>query len=286
MVNPRFTSKLRPVFSPLLCLIFVLAPAAALRAEYLFQNYLLPSFYGNANTEFSEWDAFTSAYNGQNKPDINAPFEPVGQPGPYTDARNPYIIQTIDGSALLTTGTANIYGINGPMQFVVTDSTADAATAYNVGTVVFQFQLEGQVVDLADVRLVYNQGGTEHSVLASALNGVEYIREYRPGGTQGGYTERVSIQWDLRGLGAINSYQIVMDTASHASLQEDAAGYGRHLCHGGGCRQNLDDEWSKFLGHNRQLARGRRACHERKCQLRQYGGVDGYAGHQPDGWRS
>lgn len=212
-------------FSVLIGVLACLAGAAhQARAEFLFNQFLEPAFSvdpGVPNKEYSKWDLFYSASGGVNYPDAAAPngtktpaseatppfIPPVGStpddPTAYWNVNNPTISQS-NTTAFIAGGAAqaNIYSFQAKTSFTLADTTP-----YTVGTVVFQFQTDGTLVDFDSIKLVYNNGSGDVQISAS-----EAIREYRSSGSSfGGVTNRNALQWDLGGLG-ISSYRIVFES--------------------------------------------------------------------------
>lgn len=208
-----------------------LAPALPAQAEFLFNQYLIPSFDGEPNTEFSRWNVFYAANVAPNYPDAFAPHgikqtaSAAGFSEPFSNAwspsnpeafwhvDNPTITQNIPNAAFITGpgSTGNIYSFTTATQFTLADTTP-----YTLGTVVFQFQTLGTQVDFNSIKLVYDDGGVD-----VFLDPDEYIREYRFGTSGlGGQDNRNALQWDLADLG-INSYRIVWEASSSSmSFQE------------------------------------------------------------------
>ena len=197
--------------------------------ELLYTNYLLPSFADNPDTEYSGWDIFYAANTSPNYPDFAAPngiydsasvlgfTPPPGSspldPSAFWHAQNPTITQTVPGIAFIIapTITGNIYSFRGPTSFVLEDETP-----FPVGTVVFQFQTAGNLVDFSSIALAYDDGETE-----VILDADEYIREYESDTSGfGGSGNRNALQWDLRGRN-VSSYRIIWRASgSSMSLQE------------------------------------------------------------------
>jgi autotransporter-associated beta strand protein len=203
-----------------------LSPA---RAEFLYNEFLTPSFDGQPNTEFSRWSIFYSPNLGANLPDAAAPngtyqsasaagFTPPPGSNPvnpfaFWNAANPTITQMVANAAfIIGPGTVgNIYSFSSPLSFELADQTP-----FTLGTVVFQFQTEGTPADLSSIRLVYENGSGVQELLPA-----EYIREYRSGSSGfGGAGNRTALQWDLTGLN-VSNYKIVWSSAeSSMSFQE------------------------------------------------------------------
>ena len=208
-----------------------LAAAPSLRAEFLYDSYIIPSFDGTAPAEYSAWDVFYSAFGEINYPDFAAPngigttaseagFTPPDNAAPanpfaFWNVENPTITQTDQPGAFVigagTPGSGNIYSFSGPTGFTLAD-----ATPSTLGTVVFQFQTEGTMVDFDSIRLVHDPGSGEVSLPPD-----EFIREYRSGSSAfGGLGNRNALQWNLGGQ-AIDQYEIRWKAAgSSMSLQE------------------------------------------------------------------
>jgi len=211
---------------PIAALLLIASSASG---ELLYTNYLLPSFADNPDTEYSGWDIFYAANTSPNYPDFAAPngiydsasvlgfTPPPGasplDPSAFWHAQNPTITQTVPGIAFIIapTITGNIYSFRGPTSFVLEDETP-----FPVGTVVFQFQTAGNLVDFSSIALAYDDGGTE-----VILNPDEYIREYESDTSGfGGSGNRNALQWDLRGRN-VSSYRIIWRASgSSMSLQE------------------------------------------------------------------
>lgn len=183
------------------------------------EGFLVPSFNGQPDTQYSEWDVFYTPNTFGNYPDFAAPF---GGPNPTTasaagftpppnsspadplafwNVNNPTISQVGADAFIIGPGsTGNIYSFSGVTSFVVSNTTP-----YALGTAVFQFQTEGTMVDFASIRLNYNGGSQQ-------LAPTEYLREYAGSASAfGGSGSRIALQWDLTGLG-ITSYTITFQS--------------------------------------------------------------------------
>ena len=198
-------------------------------AELLYEGYLVPPFADNPDTEYSAWDLFYAANLGANYPDFAAPngilqsatdagfTPPAGaspaDPAAFWHPENPTITQNIPGIAFIIGPaiTGNIYSFRGPTDFRLNDETP-----YDVGTVVFQFQTAGNLVDFGSIKLVYDDNGTE-----VVLDPDEYIREYQSDTSGfGGSGNRNALQWDLTGRN-VDSYRVIWTASgSSMSLQE------------------------------------------------------------------
>jgi len=220
--------KIQPIYKMIAVGLLMASSSPALRAELLFDAFLIPSFDGNPDTEYSAWDVFYSPHGSKNFPDFAAPngtfqsasdagFTPPGNSNPANPSAfwhhdNPTITQTeTDTAFIISPGiTGNIYSFAAPTGFELEDSTS-----YTVGTVVLQFQTDGTLVDFDSIRLVYNAGSGDVSLPAD-----EFIREYRNSGSSfGGTSNRNALQWNLTGLG-ITSYRLEWTaTGSSMSLQ-------------------------------------------------------------------
>lgn len=228
MIRPRKT-----------CLAALLGAACALhvpsaaRAEFLFNSFIVPP--SSLNADRTSWDVFYSPYNGQNYPDIRAPygtkqtasaagFTPPANSSPsdptaFFDTRNATITETANVNAFIIDpgNSGNIYSFSGPTAYRVDNSTANYSSPYDLGTVAFQFQTAGTLIDFSSIQLQY----TDASNVFHTLTPNELLREYRgtTGSSFGGLTNRAAAQWDLSGLG-IRTYQIVFSAAgSSNSLQ-------------------------------------------------------------------
>jgi len=203
-----------------LLVILLCTTAHSARAEFLFDAFLEPLFFDQPNTEFSEWNTFYAPNGGVNYPDIFAPngiyqsasAAGFSNPGDWSPANplafwhlaNPTITQNNGGHFIIGPGTlGNIYSPGTVGSYTLTDSTP-----YTLGTVLFQFQTEGTLVDFDSIRLEYSDGNGIQSLAPD-----QSIREYRATSSAfGGFTNRTALQWDLTGLG-VTSYQIVYESA-------------------------------------------------------------------------
>lgn len=204
-----------------------LSPSA--HAEFLYNSFLVPSFDGEANTEYSRWNIFYNANLGENFPDVAAPngvygsassagfTAPAGSapsnPLAYWAVGNPTITQTNPGVAFIIgpAVSGNIYSFSAPTAFLLED-----ITPYSLGTVVFQFATEGTRVAFDSIRLEYDTAeGTQ------SIRPAEYIREFSSGTSSfGGVGSRVALQWNLTGLN-LDNYRLVWEAAgSSLSFQE------------------------------------------------------------------
>lgn len=187
---------LRRVGALTLALMASVATTHASPAEL--SHFVTPSYRGLADTEWAIWDNFTVA-NGApgNLPDF------AGSTG------NGTITQNTTG-AFLTSG-GNIYSFSVPTAFTVADSTP-----FTLGTVTFQADTLGTLLDYNSVLLRYDNGGglqtlatTRTELYNSALGGF-------------GGSEVTSLwQWNVSALG-INSFDIVFN-ASGSSMSFAAA---------------------------------------------------------------
>ena len=201
---------------------------STLQAEFLFDSYLTPGFYGNPNTEYSRWNVLFAPNGGQNYPDAAAPngifqsasaagFSNPGDWSPtnplaYWHLDNPTLTQTNGGHFIIGPGTAgNIYSFSVPSFYTVADTTP-----YALGTVVFQFQSEGTAVAFNTIKLRYDDGSGMQELAPT-----EFIREYRAGSSAfGGFANRNAVQWNLTGLG-ITDYEITFNSlGSSMSFQQ------------------------------------------------------------------
>lgn len=196
------------------------------RAEFLYNSYLVPGF----STNYSEWDVFYTPYSaagqGENYPDIAAPYGTFGavpsppdnsnpsNPFAYAHASNPTIAQIADPNAFIIgpATTGNIYSFSGATGYRLTDPSTNP-----VGTVIFQFQTEGTAFDFSAIQLSYTNGSGTHFLSANEL-----IREYRSSGSAfGGLGTRAALQWNLAGLG-VTSYEIHFESPGSSNSFQNA----------------------------------------------------------------
>lgn len=248
-------------------ILVVLLPNA--HAEFLFtgnENFITPTLdYESSLTRYSEWRVFYSRSTIGNLPDWYAEFGGIevspgiwqptprpaddpafpaqpqytsNSPNAFWNIGNPTITQTNSSTGYITAG-GNFYGVAGNQGFRLGDNTmatsdAVAHPGYNARTVVFQFQTDGQLIDLSNIRLGYMENGEEKFIFANDLNRAEMLREYAtPEGSSldpsasEGMRNRVAIQWDLSGLD-ISQYHIYWEAIAHTSFQQAALDTSDH----------------------------------------------------------
>lgn len=239
--------------------------AGPLRAEFLYaptppysyengaspNGFIWPTLdYEGGYFEYSAWDIMYVPHTAPNYPDLFAPYggqeispgvwAPItrtaagftgspyynpGNPLAFWDTRNPTITQSATSAFIIGPDiSGNIYTFSEKTSFVLANDPDYA----QLGTVVFQFQTDGSLVDFSSIKLTYSDGFNQYSI--SALD-AEYLREYQNSGgghwsAAGGYSNRVAIQWDLSNLvdpfgNPITNYQITWSaSASSMSLQK------------------------------------------------------------------
>jgi len=218
--------------------------------------------YGSMVYEYSAWDVFYAPHTAGNYPDKFAPYggiqiggldtpddysddtyAPVtrssegfapntvynpSDPLAFWDTRNAQLTQYGATSAMIIGPeiSGNIYTYSQKTRFRIDNSPDYGGTG--TGTVIMQFQTDGNTMDFSGIKLVYNDGFNDIEIYATEA---EYLREYANSGSShwsasAGYSNRVAIQWDLSGLtdqfgNAISSYQIFFDAnSSSVSLQK------------------------------------------------------------------
>ena len=206
------------------CLL--LQPTLA-RADFLLQSFIVPD--ASLNAARFTWDVMYNPYNGQNFPDFRGAGtkQTSASPMAYLDPANPTITQTGDSKAFIVGpgSTGNIYSFSGPTAYRVDGSTNNYhpittgenagtySTPYNLGTLSFQYQTAGTLIDYNTIRLQYTDAGGTHSLLPTEL-----LREHSgsTGSAFGGLTNRTAAQWDLSGLN-IRTYQITYNAAGSSN---------------------------------------------------------------------
>ncbi len=159
-------------------------------------NFIVPSFRGQTDTEIGFWERFTVPYG--------APGNTADQAGSNSGA----VVTQILGPSAFATGSGNLYDPAAAMAFTLTD-----ATPFTLGTVVLQIRTLGSELDYGAVRLTYNDAGGSHTV--DPLYRVELDR-----GTLLGASVSSLWQWDLRELDVME-YSIAFGTPD-SSLSLDA----------------------------------------------------------------
>lgn len=163
-----------------------------------------------AGTEYSQWDNYGVAYTTN-------PADPddTNHPDTAEAPSSPTLSQTLTDTAFLT-GGFNIYSITAATGFELNNDTAGTIGA--IGSVVFQFETLGTLIDYNSIVLTY--GG--NSIIPSNI-----ISESRLiSGGFGGLTNRVAVQWDLTGLNISNytiSFQALGSHSSFATAILDTA---------------------------------------------------------------
>lgn len=177
------------IFKPLLVFSLVLAGISGRAAN---PNFEPPPWAGQPNTEFSEWDAFTSAFGAGNAPDV------AGSTG------NALLQQLTPGATL--TGTLNIYNPAGASVFTVTDSFSQP-----VADVVFEATASGTQFDVDSVKLEFVEGG---QIVSLATAREELLR------VSGGFGDTVTSRWSwrLRGHNVDSLVIRCAATGPHCSL--------------------------------------------------------------------
>ncbi len=137
-------------------------------------------------------------------------------PTAYFDTRNATITQTANvGAFIIDAGVSgNVYSFSGATAYRLDNSTVNYDRPYDLGTVAFQFQTAGTLVDFASIQLQY----TDAANVVHTLAPNELLREYRgaTGSSFGGITNRAAVQWDLSGLG-VRTYQVGFNTAGSSN---------------------------------------------------------------------
>ncbi len=192
----------KPIFAAVL-LPFAFTPA--LKAEYLFENYLDPGA-----GIYYQWPGFTSAGPEYSGGGHNLPF--ISNAPEYLP--QPVLSQLSPGAQLAGTenGIGRIYSHNEPLHFSL---TYDHGAPLEANRVLFQFQTSGAWVDFSSIALKYTVGTETYY-----LEDFDYIREFRKDGstTALGFStlSRMSLSWDISeliGLGAQN-FEIVWNGSS------------------------------------------------------------------------
>ncbi len=182
--------------SPLCALIPAAILVGAASAIASTNNFVVPTFRGQANSEIGFWERFTVAYG--------APGNTADQSGSTSGA---IVTQLLSPSAFAT-GSGNIYDPSAPMAFTLVDSTP-----FTLGTVVLQIRTLGSELAYDQVQLSYSDGGGTHTV-------APLFRQELDRGTVLGASVSSLWQWDLQGRG-VTEYSIAFGTPD-SSLSMDA----------------------------------------------------------------
>jgi hypothetical protein len=192
LLNPMPKTRSAAWTARLVVASLVVVPAALASTN----NFVVPTFRGQPNSEIGFWERFTVAYG--------APGNTADQPGSTSGA---IVTQVLSPSAFAT-GSGNIYDPSAPMAFTLTDTTP-----FTLGTVVLQIRTLGSELAYDEVRLSYNDGATTRSLAPIS-------RQELDRGTVLGASVSALWQWDLQGLG-ITEYSIAFGTPD-SSLSMDA----------------------------------------------------------------
>lgn len=177
-----------PLLAALLC--------AAVPATAATNNFVVPSFRGQADSQHGYWEVFSVAYD--------APGNAADQTGSTSGARVTQILT----SAAFVTGSGNIYSPSEPTAFTLTD-----ATPFTLGTVVLQVRTLGSELAYDAVRLSYDDG-------SGTRNLAPLFRTELDRGTILGASVSSLWQWDVQGLG-ITAYSVSFGTPE-SSLSLDS----------------------------------------------------------------
>lgn len=159
-------------------------------------NFVVPTFRGQANSEIGFWERFTVAYG--------APGNAADQPGSTSGA----VVTQVLSTSAFATGSGNLYDPSAPMAFTLVD-----ATPFTLGTVVLQIRTLGSELAYDQVRLSYADGAVIQTL--DPLFHQELDR-----GTLLGASVSSLWQWDLQDLG-VTDYTISFGTPD-SSLSLDA----------------------------------------------------------------
>jgi hypothetical protein len=165
-------------------------------AQAATNNFIVPGFRGQPNSENAYWEVFTVPYG--------PPGNTADQPGSTAGA---ILTQTASPSAF-TTGSGNLYDPVAITAFRLTD-----ATPFALGTVVLQVRSLGSELDYDAVRLTYIDGFGAHSLEPD-------LQWELDRGTILGASVSALWQWDLQGLN-VTDYSLSFASAD-PSLSLDA----------------------------------------------------------------
>lgn len=159
-------------------------------------NFVVPTFRGQPDSEIGFWERFTVAYG--------APGNTADQPDGTSGA---VVTQTLSSSAFAT-GSGNLYDPSAPMGFILTDTTP-----FVLGTVVLQVRTLGSELAYEEVRLTWADGAGMQVLFPGT-------RQELDRGTVAGASVSTLWQWDLQGRG-ITEYTVSFGTHD-SSLSLDA----------------------------------------------------------------
>ena len=153
------------------CVVSVLAVSSA---QAGLVNPLIQPWAGGANSQFAQWDSFTSAFGGLNLPDA---------PGSAA-----FSLMNFSPDAIIT-GSGNIYGSNSPLYVMVMGSSLSGQTPLQV---VANIATAGNFIPAGGVRLVlFNNLGNSVTINPATTE----VRSESPTPPAGGVgdSERTSV---------------------------------------------------------------------------------------------
>jgi len=176
--------KLRLRFTNIAILLTLSVLWGEVGAQQLFPDLYTPGFRGDSGTEDTEGDFFAEPFANPNFGDFAAA------------ASDPTLTQVLTPTAFITSGF-NIYSFQEATGYEIENDTSGTIGAVN--NVVFQFDTLGTLIDYDTIELAHSGGTLAPTNIVSETRIIT--------GGFGGFTNRVSLQWDLTGLG-VEDYTI------------------------------------------------------------------------------
>lgn len=158
-------------------------------------NPLEPTWRGDANTAFSQWDSFTSADGGANAPEQGAGW-------------NLYNF----GPGAIIASSGNLYGAGGALNIHVYPA---AAPLYNMQEAVVNMSFAGNPIDVDNVRALV--GTAEDGTFVTGVS------EFRGGGGGGFAPQTYAFTFDLSNVAfGFQSLSFFFDSAGESNSSLDA----------------------------------------------------------------
>jgi MYXO-CTERM domain-containing protein len=188
--------------------VFVIGIAAtAMLASTATAGYVvedIPSWRGDDNTSYYNWEDFTSADGFTQGPNF-----PGNEPFPSGNA----LLFNFGADAIIA-GSGNIYGFGGALN-IHTYGYADS----DITDAVFNFATLGTQIDFAGARLAWTdgiEGGESGMIFPAMAYSLNYSEEVEFGPGQFGFIDNVSWSFDLSDIDAdVREIGLIWDSVSN-----------------------------------------------------------------------